>query len=233
MIYSRLDKSAFPWYTGFFFFPPVVYNGSMSVKAVAFDYGGVISLPQDENVMRDLASLAGIGADLMRRIYWDNRQIYDRGLVSGGEYFKNILADVGIFPDGAVLEEMVRRDVQSWSAVNAETERLMRDIQKAGLKVGILSNMVQPFLDIVRKTLPVFLIPDGSIYSCEVDTVKPERKIYELLLSALDCTAGELVFFDDTEINVAAAEKLGIHAFLWRDPAAARRELEVLCAGRL
>jgi putative hydrolase of the HAD superfamily len=205
----------------------------MSIKAVAFDYGGVISLPQDENTMRDLASLAGIDADLMRRIYWDNRQIYDRGLVSGGEYFKNILADVGIFPDNTVIEEMIQRDVQSWSRINAGTERLMNDIKKAGLKVGILSNMVQPFLDTVREALPVFLISDGSVYSCEVDTVKPERKIYELLLSVLDCEAGELVFFDDTEINVSAAEKLGIHAFLWQDAAAARRELELLCAGRL
>jgi putative hydrolase of the HAD superfamily len=205
----------------------------MSIKAVAFDYGGVISLPQDENAMRDLASIAGIDSILMGRIYWDNRQIYDRGLVNGKEYFKNILADVGIFPDDPAIEEMVSRDVKSWSRINAETERLMRDIKKAGLKVGILSNMVQPFLDTVRETIPVFLIPDGAVFSCEVDTVKPEKKIYELLLSALDCDADELVFFDDTEINVAAAEKLGIRAFLWHDTAAARRELEVLCAGRL
>jgi putative hydrolase of the HAD superfamily len=205
----------------------------MSIKAVAFDYGGVISLPQDENAMRDLASIAGIDADLMKRIYWDNRQIYDRGLVNGSEYFKNILADVGIFPDNAAVEEMIRRDVKSWSRINAATEQLMNDIKKAGLKVGILSNMVQPFLDVVRENIPVFRIPDGSVYSCEVDTVKPEKKIYELILAALDCGASELVFFDDTEINVAAAEKLGIHAFLWQDAAAARRELEVLCAGRL
>jgi putative hydrolase of the HAD superfamily len=204
----------------------------MSIKAVAFDYGGVISLPQDENAIRDLASIAGIDSILMGRIYWDNRQIYDRGLVNGKEYFKNILADVGIFPDDPAIEKMILRDVKSWSRINAETERLMQDIKQAGLKVGILSNMVQPFLDTVRETTPVFLISDGSVYSCEVDTVKPERKIYELLLSALGCEVNELVFFDDTEINVTAAEKLGIHAFLWQDAAAARRELEVLCAGR-
>jgi putative hydrolase of the HAD superfamily len=205
----------------------------MSIKAVAFDYGGVISLPQDENTMQDLASIVGIDTDLMRRIYWDNRQIYDRGLVSGSEYFKNILADVGIFPDSVAIEEMIRRDIKSWSRINTATEQLMNDIKKAGLKVGVLSNMVQPFLDMVRKDIPVFLIPDGSVYSCEVDTVKPEKKIYELILSVLDCKASELVFFDDTEINVTAAEKLGIHAFLWYDAAAARRELEGLCAGRL
>ncbi|MDR0586420.1 MAG: HAD family phosphatase [Treponema sp.] len=205
----------------------------MGIKAVAFDYGGVISLPQDGNTMRDLAFIAGIDSALMRRIYWENRQIYDRGLVNGKEYFKNILADVGIFPDDLALEKMVLTDVKSWSRINAETEQLMKDIKKAGLKVGILSNMVQPFLDTVRETIPVFLIPDESVYSCEVDTVKPERKIYELILSALGCKAGELVFFDDTGINVTAAAQLGIHAFLWRDAAAARRELELLCAGRL
>jgi putative hydrolase of the HAD superfamily len=179
-----------------------------------------------------LASLAGIDPGLMKRIYWDNRQIYDRGLVSGAEYFKNILADSGIFPDDQAIETMIARDVESWSRINAETERLMRDIKEAGLKVGILSNMVRPFLDTVRKNNPVFSIPDVEVYSCEVDTVKPEKKIYELLLSALGTKADELVFFDDTRINVDAAEKLNIHAFLWQDAAAARRELELLCAGR-
>jgi putative hydrolase of the HAD superfamily len=183
--------------------------------------------------MRDLASIVGIDTVLMRRLYWDNRPIYDRGLVSGSEYFRNILADVGIFPDSAAIEEMIRRDVQSWSRINAGTEQLMNDVKTAGLKVGILSNMVQPFLDMVRETAPVFRIPDGSVYSCEVDTVKPERKIYELLLAVLDCKAGELIFFDDTAINISAAVKLGIHAFLWQDAEAARRELEILCAGHL
>jgi putative hydrolase of the HAD superfamily len=210
-----------------------MYTEKMSIKAVAFDYGGVISLPQDENAMRDMASIAGIGAARMEKIYWDSRHLYDRALVSGSEYFKNILAAEGIFPGNRAIEALIRRDVESWSRTDEGTERLMNDVKQAGLKVGVLSNMIRPFLEIAAGNIPALRIPDVSVYSCEAGAVKPEKKIYDLLLSALGCGAGELVFFDDSEINVEAAKKLGIHAFLWQGAAAARRELEALCAGRL
>jgi putative hydrolase of the HAD superfamily len=205
---------------------------SILIKAVAFDYGGVISLSQDEKAMKDLADLAGIDAALMRRIYWDNRAIYDQGLVSGQEYFKNILADVGVFADPDLIEKLITRDLASWSIINPETEKLMRDLKAAGFKTAVLSNMIHEFVDRVKDTLPVLSIPDVGIYSCNVDAVKPEEKIYRILLSELGCNAEELVFFDDMVVNVEAAAKLGIQAFYWKDPENARKELEILGIGR-
>jgi putative hydrolase of the HAD superfamily len=204
----------------------------MGIKAVAFDFGGVISLPQDEQSMRKLASIAGISAGLMQRLYWENRSPYDQGLISGEEYFRNMLAEAGVFPDDTAIKQMIQRDIQSWARINPETEALMNDVKKAGLALGILSNMIQPFIDWARVNIPLFSLPDGAVYSCEVGTVKPEKKIYELLLAKLDCAADELVFFDDARTNIEGAAKLGINAFLWDGPASARRELEVLCAGR-
>jgi putative hydrolase of the HAD superfamily len=197
------------------------------IKAVAFDYGGVISLPMEEKDMEELASLAGINTALMSRIYWDNRPIYDQGLVSAEEYFRNILADVGIFPDLQLIGMLIDRDVESWSRINPAVETLMRDLKTAGFKIGILSNMVKVFLDRNKKTLPVFGIPDVMIFSCEVDAVKPEEKIYRMLLDQLECQAQELVFFDDTEINVKAACRLGIDALIWEGADIARERLNI------
>ncbi|MDR0554429.1 MAG: HAD family phosphatase [Treponema sp.] len=204
----------------------------MSIKAVAFDFGGVISLPQDEKALAELASLAGISADLLRRLYWKDRTLYDRGAISGETYFSNMLAEAGVFRDEAAIGRMVECDIQSWARINPETEALMRDVKKAGLKLGILSNMIRPFIDWARIHIPLFSLPDGAVYSCEVNTVKPEQKIYELLLDALGCAADELIFFDDMKVNVEGAAKLGIRGFLWESPANARREIELLCTGR-
>ncbi|MDR2073368.1 MAG: HAD family phosphatase [Spirochaetaceae bacterium] len=204
----------------------------MTIKAVAFDYGGVISLPQDKKAMEDLARMAGIDTPLMQRMYWDLRPVYDQGLVNGGEFYRNILAGMGIFPDSAVIEQMVERDLESWSRINPGTEQLMKKVKQEGLKLGVLSNMIQPFLDRARKTIPLFDLPDRAVYSCEAGVVKPGEKIYRLLLEALDCRGEELVFFDDLEPNVRAAEKLGIHGYLWKDPAAAYTELKRLCPDR-
>ncbi|MDR2552616.1 MAG: HAD family phosphatase [Treponema sp.] len=204
----------------------------MSIKAVAFDYGGVISMPQDGEAMRDMAAIAGIDAALMYRIYWNSRPLYDQDLVSGEEYFKNMLADVGVFPDPGAVQRLIDRDLASWSRVNPLTEQLMRDLKAAGFKLGILSNMIRPFVDHIRESLPVLGLPDEAVYSCDVDAVKPEEKIYRILLSRLDCGPEEVVFFDDAEANVEAARDLGMAAFFWESPGAARKELEILGAGR-
>jgi putative hydrolase of the HAD superfamily len=205
----------------------------LSVKAAAFDYGGVISYYQDGEAMKDMADLAGIDAALMRRIYWDKRPAYDQGLVDGAGYFKTILAGAGVFADPPLIEKLIRRDLASWSAVNPETEKLIGDLKKAGLKTAVLSNMVRDFVDRVKASLPVLALPDVAVYSCDVDAVKPEEKIYRILLSRLGCDPGELVFFDDVEANVEGARKLGITALSWKGPEEARRELGILCPGRL
>ena len=200
----------------------------MSIKAVVFDYGGVIAFYQDDSAMKDMAALAGMDAALMHRIYWDNRTIYDQGLVDGLGFFKSILADMGIFADPDLLEKLIVRDVESWSRVNPKSEELVRELKASGLKLGVLSNIVPDFLDRIKDKLPVFDLMDVNVFSCEVGRVKPDKKIYQIILSRLDCRADEVVFFDDLDVNVEAAQALGIHAFLWVNPEEARNELKKL-----
>ena len=82
----------------------------MSITAAAFDYGGVISLYQDKEAMKDMADIVGIDPFLFERIYWENRPILDQGLVEGIEFFKNILANVGVFADPDSLEKILCRE---------------------------------------------------------------------------------------------------------------------------
>jgi putative hydrolase of the HAD superfamily len=104
----------------------------------------------------------------------------------------------------------------------------MEDVKKAGYTLGILSNMPHEFLAWARKSMPVFSLPHMGLFSCEVSLIKPEKEIYQKLLSLLGVTPPELVFFDDNAENIKAAVSLGIRAFLWKDPENARRELLAL-----
>ena len=200
----------------------------MSIKAVAFDYGGVMAFFQDESAIKDMADMAGIDFSFMKKIYWDNRSIYDQGLVDGIGFFKSILADMGIFADPDLLERLIDCDLKSWSHINPATEALIRSLKDSGIKTGVLSNIIQDFLDRIYETLPIFDLIDIKVFSCEVGRIKPDKKIYEILLSRLDCKADELVYFDDQQLNVDAALALGIHAFFWKNPEEARKELELL-----
>jgi putative hydrolase of the HAD superfamily len=196
-----------------------------TVKAVVFDYGKVISYPPPEDVMEKLAALAGLSRREFEPLVWKLRVPYDRGTVTGPEYYLSVLAAAGLPEDAALAGAMHRIDIDSWKAVNGETVKLMEDIKAAGFILGILSNMPRDFLDTARKTCPVFSLPHAGIFSCETGSVKPEPAIYRALTDAVNCAPEETIFFDDMPVNVEAAAAAGIRAFVWEGAGAARNLL--------
>ena len=106
------------------------------------------------------------------------------------------------------------------------TERLVGDLKAAGYRLYVLSNMSREFIDFLRR-FPVYGLFDGEVVSCEEGTVKPEPRIYEILLERYGLDPAETLFIDDRAANIAAAEGLGIAGYLFdhRNPAAACDEL--------
>jgi putative hydrolase of the HAD superfamily len=197
----------------------------MAIKGIVFDYGQVISLPQDHGVIEKLAAMAGVKTDVFEPLLWKLRGEYDRGAITATVYYKNLLSRLGVTRDDETIAQMVEMDLFSWKNLNPATVALMEDVKKAGYKLGILSNMPFDFLAYARKNFPLFSLPDAGIFSCEVSSIKPEEPIYRRLFEAIGCESGELVFFDDNADNIAKARELGIHALLWRDAETARGEL--------
>lgn len=66
----------------------------------------------------------------------------------------------------------------------------------------------------------------GRVVSAEVHCVKPEPKIYELLLEKYHLQPEETVFIDDLEDNLEAARKLGIQTIHFTDVDSVRKQFE-------
>ena len=197
----------------------------MNIKAVVFDYGMVICLPQDRKVIECLASRIGVDRDKFENLLWSLRKEYDRGTQTAKQYYDNLLSTLGVTLDDKSIYELIEIDLMSWKNINAGTVALMEDIKKSGYILGILSNMPHDFLAWARKSIPVFSLPQINLFSCEVNLIKPEREIYEKLISMAGVKPEEIVFFDDKAENVEGAAALGIKAVLWEDAESARREL--------
>jgi putative hydrolase of the HAD superfamily len=80
------------------------------------------------------------------------------------------------------------------------------------LKLYFLSNMPSPYARMLEERHGFFAWFDGGIFSGDVQMIKPQREIYELLASRYDLDAGKTVFVDDTFVNVEAARALGWQA---------------------
>ncbi|MDR1970427.1 MAG: HAD family phosphatase [Treponema sp.] len=195
------------------------------IKAVVFDYGKVICLAPSAENRAALAALTGVPPETLDALDREYRQDYDRGEMSGREYYRLLLGKAGIVVDDPALDRIVAVDAEGWKLINPGTAALMRDVKKAGLALGILSNMPHEFLSWVRNNVPLLGEADVAVFSCEARSVKPETAIYERLRAALGCAFGEIVFFDDIPDNVQKAAELGIHGVLWSGCEEAREML--------
>ncbi|MDR2748262.1 MAG: HAD family phosphatase [Treponema sp.] len=198
----------------------------MRIKAVVFDFGKVICFPPPEENRRALLALTGLSGEALAELDRKHRGEYDRGAFDCKGYYRNLLENGGIFLDDPVLEKIAETDAAGWKRIDPGAVALMRDVKKLGFTLGILSNMPYDFLAWARKNIPVFGETDAAVFSCEVNSIKPERLIYEKLRESLGCEFSEIVFFDDIPDNVEQAGKLGIHGILWNGSEAAREDLE-------
>lgn len=107
-------------------------------------------------------------------------------------------------------------------------EALLRELKSYGYALFGLSNWSAETFPLVRDRYPVFSLLDGYVISGEERCVKPEEKIYRILLERYSLKAGQSVFIDDRIENVEAARKLGMEGIVFESEPRLREQLSVL-----
>ena len=104
----------------------------------------------------------------------------------------------------------------------------IKELHAAGYKVYYLSN----YNDYLRRLKPEILdfVPymDGGIFSCDVHMLKPNREIYEALLTKYNLKAEECVFIDDRQANIDGGKALGMQGIVVQNHAQAYKDLREL-----
>jgi len=198
----------------------------MGIKAVVFDYGGVICYPQPAETVVELERLTGLSHMQLDELNRKFRGEYDRGGCNSEEYFRRILSYSGIFLDEVSLRKIAQTDMDGYKNMNEGTIQLIHDVKNDGIKTAILSNMPVDFLVWARENIPVFGEVDAAIFSCEQYLLKPETAIFEKLRDELKVHYTEILFFDDLPENIIRACELGINGFVWMNPDDARKTLK-------
>lgn len=90
--------------------------------------------------------------------------------------------------------------------------KLLECAKKCGYNTFILSNLSREFHDFLFKNHTFLRDFNGAIFSFEVQRLKPDFEIYDLLLRKYSLNPKHCLFFDDLDCNVYAAKKRGIDA---------------------
>ena len=94
---------------------------------------------------------------------------------------------------------------------------LLPKIKNLGHKLYYLSNFHKGLSEYILDKYSFFKLFDGGVFSCDVHILKPSSEIYQYLLDKYCLKAKDCIFFDDTNENAAAAEKIGIKGVLFSD----------------
>jgi putative hydrolase of the HAD superfamily len=196
-----------------------------SPSVVIFDYGNVLCQSQPIADTQTMAAILDVPIPRFEELYWQFRIEYDAATLDPIAYWTAVAQSASRTLTADQISELNEIDGRSWSHPAPVMPEWARDIRAAGLRTAILSNMPAPVRDYVVQCpwLPDF---DASVFSCDIGVCKPEPEIYRQCLLALGVHPSEVLFFDDREPNVRAAEALGLHAIRFTDASSAAGEID-------
>jgi 2-haloacid dehalogenase/putative hydrolase of the HAD superfamily len=115
---------------------------------------------------------------------------------------------------------------EMFSGPISQTESVIEDLAARGVPQFALTNMSSETRPEVQAMSPVFRHIQAAVVSAEERVIKPEPRIYEIVLERTGLEPADLLFVDDSAANIAAADALGFHTHHFTDPAALRPTIE-------
>lgn len=155
-----------------------------------------------------------------RNKIWDER---DRGCLEEEEYLRQFVAEAPEYE--ADILEVVSRAHEAITKLDYP-ETWTKYLKSRGYHLYVLSNYSKFMLAHSKDKMDFLPYMDGTVFSCEVQELKPEAAIYQKLLDMYHLDPEKSVFIDDREENCQGARNVGIHAICFKDFKQAARELE-------
>ncbi len=185
----------------------------------------VLSGPPDPAAWARIRAITGLEEAPLQREYWAHRHDYDRGTLTGVDFWHKAAAGAGIVLSPAQVEELIAADTDLWSQINQPMLDWAQRLQRAGVRTGILSNIGDSMTEGLVKRYEWLARFDHRTWSYALKLAKPELEIYRAAAEGLHTPVANVLFIDDRAENVAAAQAAGMQAIQYRDHAEFEREM--------
>ncbi|AIG02087.1 HAD hydrolase, family IA, variant 3 [Pseudomonas fluorescens] len=203
----------------------------MTIRAVVFDFGGVLFDWSPQYLYRKL-----ITGDQERQWFlenictqaWNTEQDAGRSLAE---------ATQSLIAEHPQHEALIRAYYDRWPemlrGLLADGVAILEDLHEAKVPLFGLTNWSAETFPYARANYPFLKYFRNIVVSGEVKLIKPDPAIYRASFDQVrahlpDIRAEELVFIDDVAENANAASALGWHGIHHISPEQTRRELQAL-----
>lgn len=187
----------------------------MKIKNIVFDFGGVLvdwnprhlykSHFQDTNEME--LFLKNICTEEWN-IEQDRGRSLSEATIELQKKFPEHSASISLFYDK--WEVMLKGEIPG-------TVAILHKLKEKYTLYG-LTNWSSETIDIAYKRFSFFQEFEGIVVSGTEKLIKPDKRIFQLLLDRYSIKAEESIFIDDNLNNIKAAKELGFYAIHFENP---------------
>lgn len=193
------------------------------IRVIVFDFGGVVGKSNRELVNKAVAETFHISPQEVPALMGRLKQY----LIEGGDetvFWESVAHSFGRKMPNNWLTEFRFILASSMNEVPGSLE-IVKRLRKQGFQVALLTNVRKDKAEVIRK-LGYYEYFEPAILSCDVNCVKPDPKIYKILLDKLNASPEECLFIDDKRENVNAAQDLGLDVICFLSAEQLSKELQ-------
>jgi len=180
------------------------------IEFIFFDLGNVLVSFDHSRAWQQIAGLAGIPSERVEKILFNSGlQIkYEKGEVSTKEFHRYFCQQAQV---SISLEDLCFAASNIFDSLD-DSIQLLQTLSQAGHRLGLLSNTCdchwQFFRDDVRFNF-LHSSFEQTVLSFVAGCMKPDADIYRIAARQANCDPESILFIDDLEVNVRAAQCYG------------------------
>ncbi len=199
----------------------------MSLKAVIFDFGGVLVRTHDQSLRAAWEQRLGLAPGGASTIVFEGERgrAAQHGWITDADHWRWIGQQLAV--DDATLAQF-RADFFRHDILDLALIAYIDRLRAAGYHLGLLSNASDGARRIFTEVYPVLPHFDSVTISAEEGVMKPDPRIFQVALARAGVQPHEAVFVDDVAENVAGARAVGMSGVHFCGSAAAISELAAL-----
>lgn len=198
-------------------------------QAIIFDFGGVLMQTEDRGPRTQLARRLGRTTEELEELVFMGPSELPAALgkISAEQHWRSVAETLQISE-----AEIPAFQESFWGGDRLETQ-IVEQIRrlKQHYRTALLSNAWSNLREYLVNGLKIADAFDQMVISAEVGLVKPDPRIYHLVLERLQVPAQAAIFLDDFLQNVEGARSVGLTAIHFRSADQALAELNQFLNG--
>ncbi len=186
------------------------------IKAVIFDmFETLVSLFEGRTYFsEDIAADLNEDLQAFKREWHDIERDRSTGKYTVEQAVETVLKRLGTYSEDKVKKAAAKRREglsDTFSAVPEESIRLLEELKKRGIKIGLISNTYSDETEFIRNSI-LFPYFDEALISFEEGIMKPDIGLYKKMTKLLGLKPEECLYVGDGGSNeLYAAREAGMH----------------------